>query len=172
MIERARGILEHALEAVAVALLAVLAVVVLAGIAARTVQHPLVWYDEVASILLAWLTYYGAALAALKRAHIGFPELVRTLPRPARRTALVAAEAVVFAFFSLLAWLGWHLFEVAEGDRLVSLPWIPLRVAQSIIPIGAVLFIAAEALALPGAWRASAATRHPSPAQAVADATH
>jgi TRAP-type C4-dicarboxylate transport system permease small subunit len=172
MMERARGIMEHALEAVAVALLAVLALVVLAGIAARTVDRPLVWYDEVASILLAWLTYYGAALAALKRAHIGFPELVRMLPRPARRAALVAAEAVVFSFFSLLAWLGWQLFEVAEGDRLVSLPFVPLRVAQSIIPIGGLLFIAAEALALPDAWRAGTASAHASPPQAVPDATH
>ena len=28
------------------------------------------WYDEVASIMLVWLTYYAGALAALKRGHI------------------------------------------------------------------------------------------------------
>jgi TRAP-type C4-dicarboxylate transport system permease small subunit len=161
--ERLRLLLERLLEAIAIALLTVLAVVVLLGIGARTVRRPFVWYDEVASILLAWLTYYGAALGALKRAHIGFPELVRLLPRRPRRAALVLAEAVVFAFFALLAAMGWRLFEVAEGDRLVSLPWVPLRVAQSIVPIGAVLFLAAEALSLPAAWRAAAAAPRVAP---------
>jgi TRAP-type C4-dicarboxylate transport system permease small subunit len=157
VVERLRTLLERALEAIAIVLLTVLAVVVLVGIAARTVNHPFVWYDEVASILLAWLTYYGAALGALKRAHIGMPEIVRMLPARARRAALVASEIVVFGFFALLAWVGWKLFLVAEGDRLVSLPWMPLQVAQSIIPIGAVLFLVAEALSLPRAWRAATA---------------
>ena len=37
------------------------------------VGQSLTWYDEVASHLLAWLTFYGAALASVKRAHIGCP---------------------------------------------------------------------------------------------------
>jgi TRAP-type C4-dicarboxylate transport system permease small subunit len=154
---------ERLLEIIVILLVAALTVLVIAGAVFRYTGRPLVWYDEVASILLAWLTYYGAALAALKRAHIGFPELVRALPSRPRRAALATAEAVVFAFFALLAWLGWKLFEVAEGDRLVSLPWVPLRVAQSVIPIGAVLFLVAEALALPAVWRvrASAAPQVP-----------
>ncbi|HEX9400857.1 MAG TPA: TRAP transporter small permease [Anaeromyxobacter sp.] len=160
MLERLRRDLERLLEGIAIALLTVLAIVVLLGIAARTLRSPFVWYDEVASILLAWLTYYGAALGALKRAHIGFPELVRLLPPGPRRAALIFAEVVIFSFFALLAWVGWLLFEIAEGDTLVSLPWVPLRAAQSIVPIGAVLYLAAEALSFPAAWRA-AATRHP-----------
>lgn len=169
--ERGRRTLERLLEGLAVLLLAVLAVVVLVGIAARTVRQPFVWYDEVASILLAWLTYYGAALAALKRAHIGFPELVRLAPVAVRRVALVVAEAIVFAFLALLAWVGWRLFEVAEGDRLVSLPWVPLRVAQSIIPIGAVLFLASEALCLPALWRGGLPAPHVTPQQAAPEPT-
>jgi TRAP-type C4-dicarboxylate transport system permease small subunit len=171
VVDRLRNLLERALEAIAIVLLAVLGTEVLVGIAARTLDRPFVWYDEVASILLAWLTYYGAALGALKRAHIGFPEIVRLLPRRPRRALLVAAEVVVFAFFALLAVVGWQLFEIAEGDRLVSLPWVPLRVAQSIIPIGAVLFIVAEALALPSAWRAAAAAPHATPQHAVPEPT-
>ena len=30
----------------------------------RKAGASLTWYDEIASILLAWVTYYGAALAA------------------------------------------------------------------------------------------------------------
>ena len=148
-----RRLLERALEIIAIVLLTVLSVLVLAGIFFRTIEHPLIWYDEVASILLAWLTYFGSALAALKRAHIGCPGIVAMLPPRKRRMVLVVAELVVFGFFVLLAYTGWQVFEVIEGDTLVTLPWVPQQVAQSIIPIGAVLFIVAEALSLPDAWR-------------------
>ena len=167
MLERLRRLLQRALEAVAITLLTVLATVVLLGVGARSVGRPLVWYDEVASILLAWLTYYGAALAALHRAHIGFPEVVRALPHPVRRGVLVVAETVVLGFFGLLAWVGWRVFEVASGDRLVSLPWMPLQVAESVIPTGAVLFLVAEALSIPAAWRAAAAAPHVTPQHAA-----
>jgi TRAP-type C4-dicarboxylate transport system permease small subunit len=168
LLERVRKALQRALEAVAVLLLTALAVIVLAGVAARTVRHSFVWYDEVASILLAWLTYYGAALAALYRAHIGFPELVRMLPRGPRRAALVVAETIVLGFFALLAWVGWRIVEVAAGDRLVSLPWMPLQLAQSVIPIGAVLFLVSEVLSIPAAWRAAGgAAPHVTPQHAA-----
>lgn len=145
--------LERFLEIACMVLLTVLAVVVLVGVTYRTLGAALSWYDEVASILLAWLTYWGSALAALKRAHIGAPGVVNTLSVPARRIAFVIAEACVFGFFILLAWVGWQVFEIIEGDRLVSLPDVPLQWAQVIIPLGSVLFVIAEAVSLPEGWR-------------------
>ena len=44
------------------------------------IGRSLIWYDEIASVLLAWLTFYGSALASVKRAHIGCPEVVEQLP--------------------------------------------------------------------------------------------
>ena len=69
-----RRSIERILEAITGALLVVLAVEVLAGIAFRAARRPLAWYDEVASVLLAWITYYGGALAALKRSHRQMPQ--------------------------------------------------------------------------------------------------
>ena len=42
---------------------------------------------------------------------------------------------------------------VLEGDTLISLPWISTQVTQSVIPIGAVLFIIAELLNMPQIMR-------------------
>ncbi|MGH6967841.1 MAG: TRAP transporter small permease, partial [Stellaceae bacterium] len=120
MLLRIRRLLGHALEAIAIVLLTVLSVLVLAGVFFRTIHHPIIWYDEVASILLAWLTYFGAALAALKRAHIGCPGIVAKLPTRQRRMVLVVAECFVFGFFVLLAYTGWQVFVVIEGDTLVT----------------------------------------------------
>jgi len=137
------------LEGVVLVIMGALATVVVVGVVFRKAGMSLVWYDEVASILLAWLTYYGAALAALRRAHIGVPTLVDRLPRAARVGAILAAEACVLAFFVALAWAGVRVLSVLTGTTLVSLPWIPMSVAQSVIPIGAVLFVVAEILGLP-----------------------
>ena len=70
---------ERFLEWICIALMAALAVEVTAGVVFRYTGHSLVWYDEVATILLAWVTFYGAALAVLKHAHMGVPEVVRML---------------------------------------------------------------------------------------------
>ena len=140
---------ERLLEAIVLVLVAALAVVVVMGVGFRKFGAALVWYDEVASILLAWLTYYGAALAALKRAHIGFPNLVRRLGRPWRIPVVVAGEAVVIAFFLIAAWAGWRVLVILEGSGMVSLPWVPTRLTQSVIPIGSVLFVIAQLLSLP-----------------------
>jgi TRAP-type transport system small permease protein len=144
---------ERLLEWIVIALMAALAVVVTVGVAFRYGGAALVWYDEVASILLAWVTYYGAALAALKRAHIGVPELVRMLEPRVRLAAALFAQACVFAFFVLVAWVGYSVLEVLAYDNLVSLPEVSVAYAQSVIPISAVLFILAQALALPDTLR-------------------
>ncbi len=131
--------------------MAALAVVVVLGVGFRKAGAALVWYDEVASILLAWLTYYGAALAALKRAHIGVPTVVQSLRGPARTAAVLLADAFVIGFFVVVAWAGWQVMVVLGGNSLISLPWVPTRVAQSVIPIGAMLFILAQLLSIPEA---------------------
>ena len=150
-----KRLVERLLEIVCMALLVILTIIVLIGITYRTFGDALVWYDEVAAILLAWLTYWGAALAALKRAHIGAPGFINSFGPSVRRAALVVSEFLVLAFFVLLAWVGWMVFEVLEGTMLVSLPEVSEQWAQVIIPLGSALFIIAELLSIPDAWRAA-----------------
>ena len=143
---------ERSLEALMLALMAALALVVIVGVGFRKAGAALVWYDEVASILLAWLTYYGAAFAALKRAHIGFPKIVQSV-RPKLRLALVLLrELVVVGFFLLVAWAGWQVLQILQGIYLTSLPSVPARLTQSVIPVSAVLFIVAELLSVAELW--------------------
>lgn len=142
-----------ALSAFVIGLLALLAVMILVGVACRKMGIALVWYDEGASIMLAWLTYYGAALAALKRAHIGFPGLVNAMPPGLRVPAVLFAEACVIGFFGLLTWFGVVVLQVLQGDTMVSLPSVPTQFTQSVIPIGGALFIVAQLLSLPEVLR-------------------
>jgi TRAP-type C4-dicarboxylate transport system permease small subunit len=149
MIARVRNGYEKFLEAVVILLMAVLAIEVTVGVIFRSIGHSLVWYDEIASILLAWLTFYGSALAAAKRAHIGCPEVVAMLPPDARVVLRLIAEVLVIAFFVLVAWVGWSVMDVLATDHLVSLPDVPVHYVQSVLPISAILIIAAELFTLP-----------------------
>lgn len=144
---------ERALEWIVIALMIALAAEVTAGVIFRYTGRSLVWYDEVASILLAWVTYYGAALASLKGSHIGVPELVRMMPPSVRVPVSVVAETSVLAFFVLLAWVGYSVLEILHTDTLVALPQVSVAFAQSVIPISAVLFIIAQVLAWPATLR-------------------
>jgi TRAP-type C4-dicarboxylate transport system permease small subunit len=154
-----RNALETLLEWVLIVLMVVLTSVVVIAVVYRKLDASLSWYDEVASVLLSWVTYYGAALAALKRKHIGFDTVLLTIPMPVRMWAVALAEVLVIAFFVLLAWAGWEVLMVLEGTSLVSLRWVPVQLTQSVIPVGAVLFILCELASLPEYWRAIAAGR-------------
>ncbi len=134
----------HFLEWVVGALMVALFVEVTAGVVYRALGHSLIWYDEVASALLAWLTYYGSALASVKRAHIGCPELVDAMPWRARRIVNILAQLVVIAFFIILGSVGVSNMPMLGGDSMVSLPWIPMNFVQSVIPISAALIVIAE----------------------------
>jgi TRAP-type C4-dicarboxylate transport system permease small subunit len=163
-----RASFEKLFEWISAVLLVVLAVEVLAGVIFRAAGHPLSWYDEVASVLLAWVTYYGSALAALKRSHIGFPGLVNALPPVGRAVTLFVREVSVIGFFVLLAIWGTRVLDLLGGETLVTID-IPVRVTQSVIPIGAALFVVAELLNLPDqiAW---ARGRGPKPTGGATDA--
>lgn len=141
---RFRAAYGRLLEWVVIVLMAALAIEVTLGVVFRFAGSALAWYDEVASVLLAWLTFYGAALASVKRAHIGCPELVQKMPWPARRAAGILAQLLVIAFFVLLGAVGLQILPVLATDSLVSLPWVTMNWVQSVIPVSAALIIVAE----------------------------
>jgi TRAP-type C4-dicarboxylate transport system permease small subunit len=146
---RVRQVTERILEIWLVFLIVSLTAVVVMAVIWRKAGASFVWYDEVGSIMLAWITYYGAALAALKRAHIGFDGVLLSLSYRWRVAGAVAGEIVVIGFFILLAWAGWKVLQVVGIMRMISLPWVPVMFTQSVIPIGAALFIFCELLSLP-----------------------
>ena len=157
MLGRLGRFLETVLEWVVIVLMVALTIVVIVAVLFRMAGDSLSWYDEVAAIQLSWITYYGASLAALRRRHIGFDSVLLAIPMPFRMACLLLAEAIVIGFFVVLAMTGWQVVQVLEGDRLVSLTWVPVQFTQSVIPIGAALFVVCELLSLPSYWRATAA---------------
>ena len=147
-LDRFRAVYATVLEWIVGLLMVALAAEVTLGVVFRTFGRSLVWYDEIASVMLAWLTFYGSALASVKRAHISCPELVELLAPPARRALNVVAQLLVIGFFALLGWVGLAILPVLATDHLVSLPAVPMSVVQSVIPISAALILVGEGMHL------------------------
>ena len=151
--------MERILEWFLIFLMVLLTTVVLVAVLYRMAGDSLSWYDEVAAILLSWVTYYGACLAALERKHIGVDSILLSLPSNCRILGVIIAEVFVIGFFVLMAWAGIKVVQILEGETLVSLTWVPIQLTQSVIPVTALLFIVCELMSLPPYIRAVVAGR-------------
>lgn len=136
MIGRLLGRLVTLIEWWAIALLVALTVLVCAGVFSRYVLNAsLVWYDEFASYLLVWLTFYGAVVADYHRRHINFDLLVNKLAPGMRRAVDVVAELAVLGFQFVLFYYGWVLTEKMGDETAISLPWVKVVWINSVLPI-------------------------------------
>lgn len=152
LLKRTNAAASRLLEGITVFLMVALTAIVIVAVIARLMGQSFSWYDEVAAIMLAWITYYGSALAALHRRHIGFDTVLLSIPPRFRMIAVLVGEGLVLTFFVLMARAGFQVLEVLEGDTLTSLTWVPVQFTQSVIPIGAILFIICQLLSLPDYW--------------------
>ena len=158
------------LELVVIVLVVVLAVEVTLGVVFRALGRSLAWYDEVASVLLAWLTFYGSALASVYRAHISCPELVEQASPSTQRALRIVAQLLVIAFFALLGWVGASILPIIAGDSLVSVPAVSMAVVQSVIPVSCALILVAEVAHLVTLLRPAGTV--PAQAAALSDGLH
>ncbi|MEI6116375.1 MAG: TRAP transporter small permease, partial [Burkholderiales bacterium] len=128
-IERAIG---FATAGVAGTLVVVETLLLFAGVLARYVyRKPLVWSDELASILFLWLAMLGAVIAYQKSEHMRMSALVNRA-QPARRAFFEAFALVTGVVF--LALVVGPAIEYAIDEIMVVTP----------------------ALEIPNVWRASA----------------
>src|ERR1700704_6437208 len=119
------------------ALLVVAEIVILfAGVVARYGLHrPLIWSDELASILFLWLAMLGAAVAFRRAEHMRMTAVVASA-KPAMRAYLdLVATAAALAFLVLIAWPAW---EYAYEESFITTPalQIPNIWRAAALPVG------------------------------------
>src|SRR4051795_8287062 len=128
--------IEHALGMLVelpAALLVVAEIVILfAGVVARYALHrPLIWSDELASILFLWLAMLGAAVAFRRAEHMRMTVVVPSAAPTTRAYLDVVATSAALAFLLLIAW---PACEYAYEESFITTP----------------------ALQIPNIWRAAA----------------
>jgi len=123
-------------------------VILFAGIVARYVLHtPLVWSDELASILFLWLAMLGSVVAFRRGEHMRMTAFVNRAS-PARRAFLdMLAIAAALAFLLFIAGPG---YEYAYEEQYVTTPAleIPNIWRAAALPVGTLLMIAVALLRL------------------------
>ncbi len=133
-----------------IGLLAAMVVIVCWAVFTRYVLNSsLVWYDEFASYLLVWLTFFGTVVAAYHKRHIGFELVVDKLAPRTRQVVDFVGEAAVLGFQFVLFYYGWILTQRMGDETAISLPWVKVAWVTSVMPItgGLMLLISLTRLA-------------------------
>jgi tripartite ATP-independent transporter DctM subunit len=126
------GALSRTIELLAAALVVVETVILLAGIIARYVfRAPLLWSDELASVLFTWLALLGSAVAFRRGEHMRMTAAVGMLPQAVREFLEVLSTSMATAFLILILPAA---MDLAHEEYLMLTP----------------------ALEIPGSWRAAA----------------
>lgn len=126
----------------AVCLLAAMVVLVCVAVFFRYVLNSsLTWYDEFASYLLVWLTFYGCVVVDYRRRHIGFELVVDKLAPAARKAIDFVSELAVLGFQFVLFYYGWVLTERMGDETAISLPWVKITWINSVLPVSGALLL-------------------------------
>jgi tripartite ATP-independent transporter DctM subunit len=114
-------------------------VILFAGVVARYGLHqPLIWSDELASILFLWLAMLGAAVAFRRTEHMRMTAIVASA-KPAMQAYLdVVATCAALAFLLLIAW---PAYEYAYEESFITTPalQIPNIWRAAALPVGVCL---------------------------------
>jgi tripartite ATP-independent transporter DctM subunit len=123
-------------------------VVLLTGVTSRYVLHaPLVWSDELASILFLWLAMLGAVVALRRGEHMRMTALVGMASPGVRAFLEVIAIAAPLAFLVLV--IG-PAVEFAQDEAFITTPAleIPNSWRAAALPVGTALMLLVACLRL------------------------
>jgi tripartite ATP-independent transporter DctM subunit len=127
-------------------------VILFAGVVARYGLHrPLIWSDELASILFLWLAMLGAAVAFRRSEHMRMTAIVAST-RPATRAWLdTVATCAALAFLLMIAWPS---YDYAYEESFITTPALQItntwRAAALPVGIGLMALFALLRLARSG----------------------
>ncbi len=133
-----RRFLIKALEISVMFMVALLTLTVLWGVFTRfCIGKQAPYTDELARVLLVWVSMIGAALAFGEKAHLGVDFFVNKLDAGARKTLSILVQLVVMtlATVALIAG-GWGLAMGQMSQQLPTMPWMSRGMVYLCIPLG------------------------------------
>ena len=139
--------LRHLVEIPAALLVAAEVVILFAGICARTFHRPIIWSDELASILFLWLGMLGSVVAVQRGEHMRLTFVVGGLTPRLRAWCETLAIGAVFILFALLLHAAFDYHEDQEFVEMPALGW-PGSVRALAVPVAFILALASCALKL------------------------
>ena len=133
----------RSLEVLVMAMVASLTLTVLWGVFTRfCLGKQAAFTDELARILLVWVSLVGAALAFGEKAHLGVDFFVVKLHPQARKTLSMLVQLIVMAL-AVVVFIagGWGLAMGQMGQQLPTLPWLSRGQVYLAIPLGGLFML-------------------------------
>jgi tripartite ATP-independent transporter DctM subunit len=126
-------------------------VILFVGIAARAFHQPIVWSDELASVLFLWLAMLGSAIAVHRSAHMRLTFFIASLSPRAQKWAETLALGAVGLFLVLVLY---PAVEYTEDQSFVETPALGWSgsVRALAMPVGCAVALVSCGLQL---WRHS-----------------
>jgi TRAP-type transport system small permease protein len=72
-------------------------------------NHPLTWPEELCTLLLVWMTFFGASLLLKKEQHIEIDFFTKLMPLPAQKVVALLNIVLTFVFLTVTAWGAYKL---------------------------------------------------------------
>lgn len=146
---RAQRVLGKILAVPVALLVAAEILILLAGVIGRYIfQSPLIWSDELASILFLWLAMLGSAVAFERGEHMRMTAIVGKLQPSTRAFVDVLATSAALVFLALVLP---HAFEYAHEETIIRTPALDIpnswRVAAMAVGFAAMAILAVLRLA-------------------------
>ncbi len=99
------------------------------------------WYDEFASYLLVWLSFYGAVVATHRNRHISFDTLAERMGGVGRRWMALISTACSIVFQGVLFVYGAALLQAVGHETAVSIEAVRMTWIYSALPISGALML-------------------------------
>lgn len=102
------------------------------------------WVEQCAIVLIAWITFLGAAVGVRRGSHLSIDFLREAMPARPRAALRVVADLYVLVFGGFMAWQGWRLVATNLDRKIpmihVSESWraAPLMICGALMIVFAV----------------------------------
>ena len=97
------------------------------------------WPEPIAIMLMVVFTFIGAAAAYRAGSHIAVAMLTDRLPGPAQKACAVGVDVAMAVICLFGVVYGTKLCLGTMGQNLAELPWLPVGITYSPLPLGALL---------------------------------
>ncbi|MGP9537177.1 TRAP transporter small permease [Brachybacterium sp. AOP43-C2-M15] len=121
-------------------LIAVFGMIVFQVFTRYVLSAPLPWSEEVARLLVVWLTFVGAGFVASRNAHIGVDILAVYLPRRLATATQILAMLVVVAAAAYMVWAAISLM-LLTGPLELTATALPVPLLYGAVLVGYLMIL-------------------------------
>jgi TRAP-type C4-dicarboxylate transport system permease small subunit len=125
----------------AIYLLSILVIVVFVNVCSRyALNLSLAWSEELAKILLVWVTFIGAAAASRRGRHLKIEDVLKRMEEQRQRKMYIYINVIVSLFLVFMIWKGFS-FSIAMKDTVTDALRISNMILYAALPVGAILML-------------------------------